>query len=75
VEAYGVVRCRESHVSQTIGSQMAVTLCFIAKYLSVLISVTGRVNPGAMVLLEGLGTLKKSVTPSGVEPTTFRLRA
>jgi hypothetical protein len=39
-----------------------------------LISVIGRVNPAAIVRLEGLGALKKkSVTPSEVEPATFWL--
>jgi hypothetical protein len=36
------------------------------------ISVRGRVNPKAIVWLEGLGKLKQS-TLLGLEPTTFRL--
>jgi hypothetical protein len=40
----------------------------------VLISVRGRIDPGAIVRLEGLDKLKNQVT-SGMEPATFRLVA
>jgi hypothetical protein len=41
----------------------------------VLISVTGWVDPRAIVQLQGLGLLKNPVTSSGYEPTTFWLTA
>jgi hypothetical protein len=41
----------------------------------VLISVRGRVDPRAIVQLEGLGKLKKKFTSSGFEPATFLLVA
>jgi hypothetical protein len=47
---------------------------FTPRNLPLVTSVRGSVNPGAMVRLEGLGTLKKkSMTPSEIEPKTFRL--
>jgi hypothetical protein len=39
----------------------------------VLIPVRGRVNPGAIIRLEGLGKLKSPMTSSGSNPRTFRL--
>jgi hypothetical protein len=41
----------------------------------VLISVRGSVDPKAIVLLERLDQLKSPVSPSGLEPVSFRLVA
>jgi hypothetical protein len=41
----------------------------------VLISVSGRVDPKVIVLLEGLGLLKNLMTTSEIEPATFRVVA
>jgi hypothetical protein len=65
VEAHRVVR--HSHIFKTAGSQMAVRLLALyanrhlppGRFLE-LISVRVLVDPSAIVLLEGLGQLKKS---------------
>jgi hypothetical protein len=41
----------------------------------VLISVRGRINPRAIVWLEGLGKLKNPMTSSGIKSVTFQLVA
>jgi hypothetical protein len=45
------------------------------KVLLVLISVRGRVNPWAIVWLEGLGKLKQCNYIIGLKPPAFRLVA
>jgi hypothetical protein len=68
------VRCRGSHIVQTVRSQIAVRLSALHSghalptEINRLQAVTGLVNPGAMVRLEALGALKKKITPSGIEP-------
>jgi hypothetical protein len=52
-------------------SALCVGRALSQKHLLVLISVTGEVNPRAMVRLEGFGKLK-SMTSKGFEPLTFR---
>jgi hypothetical protein len=58
-----VVRCRGSHIFETIGSKMAVRLSALrAGQLLVLIAVRGWVEPMAIVRLEGLHQLKTLMT-------------
>jgi hypothetical protein len=64
VERFRVVRCRGSHIVQTIGWQKAARLSTLhaGRVLPLeilLISIRGWVNPGTMVRLERLGALKK----------------
>jgi hypothetical protein len=69
------VRRQDSHVFYTIGSQMALRLSALragrplpqGRFL-VLISARGRVEPRAIVRLEGLGQLKKKIQRSYREP-------
>jgi hypothetical protein len=76
------VRRRDSHIFQTICSQMAVILSALraghslppGRFLQ-LSSVRGRVDPRAIVRLQGLGKLKNPITSSGIESATFRLLA
>jgi hypothetical protein len=82
MEAHRVVRRRGSHVFQTIGSQMTVRLSALhtgcplpPERFLVLIYVRGRVEPRAIVGLEGLGKLKNPMISSGIEPTNFQLVA
>jgi hypothetical protein len=56
---------------------MAVTLSALyppGRFM-VLISIRGRVDPRDILLLEGLGQLKNSMTSCGFELTIFRLAA
>jgi hypothetical protein len=82
MKAQRVVRRRGSHIFYTIVSQMAVRLSALRagrplppRRFLVLISVRGRVDPRAIVRLEGLGKLKNPMTSWGFEPATFRLVA
>jgi hypothetical protein len=45
------------------------------KRFLVLIYARGRVDPRAIVRLEGLGQLKNPMTSSGIEPASFQLVA
>jgi hypothetical protein len=82
MEAHSVVRRRSSHIFWTVVLQMTARLSALrggrplppGRFL-VLISVRGRVNPRAIVRLEGIGQLKNPVTWSVIETATFRLVA
>jgi hypothetical protein len=79
METHKVVSRRSTHISWTIGSQMAVNLSALrtgrplppSKFL-VLISVRGRADSRAIVWREGLGQLKET-TSFGLESVTFWL--
>jgi hypothetical protein len=81
VKSHKVLRCWGSHIFYTIGSLLVVNLSASCPgspqppgRVLVLISVSGWVDPRAIVRLEGLGQLKNPMTWS-VESTTFRLVA
>jgi hypothetical protein len=82
VEAHRVVERRRSHISYTIGSQMAVRMSDLStdhpippgRFL-VLIPIRGCVDHKAIVRLEELGQLKNRMTSSRIESATFRLVA
>jgi hypothetical protein len=81
VEAHRVVRRRDSHIfldNRLIDGVEVVSLKRRPHLLPpgrflVLISVTGWVDPRAIVRLEGLGQPKTPVTSPGIESATFRL--
>jgi hypothetical protein len=79
MEAHSVVRRRGSHIFKTIGSQLcgcqpypAVALYHPERFL-VLISVTGCVDPRAIMRLVELGQLKKPMPLLGIETAILRL--
>jgi hypothetical protein len=76
------VRRRGSYIFLTVGSQMVMRLSALRagrtlppERCLLLISVTGRIDPRAIVRLEELGQLKNLITLSGIESATFRLVA
>jgi hypothetical protein len=73
MDAHKVVRRRDSHIFQKMGSQMAIKLSAVRsgrplpqERFLVLICVRGCVDPRAIVRLEGLDQLKKSRNLIGI---------
>jgi hypothetical protein len=79
VEVHTVARRRGSHIFYKIGSGMMVRLSALRASRPTPSpkeeSWYYRVEPRAIVRLEGIGKLKNPITSSGNEPATFRLVA
>jgi hypothetical protein len=79
MEAHKVDKLRLPHFldSQLTDGSEVVSLTyqppFTLRTILVLISVRGKVDPRAIVQLEGLGQLKNPIIPSEIKSTTFQL--